>query len=68
MADQTNFHILMVLSSLALIKKKCSSIISSDLTISVWPSKLATNEPLFHSQILTVLSNEAVAIKSASMV
>jgi len=66
--NQINFHPLIDLSSLVLINNPLSSNNSKDLTISVCPSKLATNEPDFHSHILIVLSNEAVAIKSLSIV
>ena len=58
----------MDLSSLELTNKAFSSKISKDLTISRCPSKLDTSDPDFHSHILIVLSNEAVAIKSLSIV
>lgn len=58
----------MDLSSLVLINNPLSSNNSNDLTISVCPSKLATNDPDFHSHIFIVLSNDAEAIKSLSIV
>lgn len=62
--NQINFQALIDLSSLELINRAWSSSRSSERTMSVCPSKLATKDPDFHSQILIVLSKEADAIKS----